>query len=413
MAHRPAADSAASSDWWSIFDPRSSLPARATLLVGGGAALFTVLLAWLAGQTLQRQLDRQAGASLETLAFQISDKLDRAIHARYRELQFAAGLAALRSAESTAEDRRRVLHELHVAASDFAWIGFADNSGRVVAATNGLFEGTSAARQAWFVSGQKGPFVGELRELPDLAQAIPETGGETSRRFLDLAVPVLGADGRALGVIGAHLHWSWAREVQLSVVPTATARRDRVGVTVYAPTREVLLDSEGATGSEPLAPPVLPDSRATRGALLEPTSEGSTFLTGFTRSRGFREYRGLGWLTAVRQPAAIAYAPVEELRRTILGAGLLLSAGLAAIACVFALRHRRRLRSIAAAATRIRGGDVLAVIPSPRGDAEIDRVCREVGDLVEGLRPKPDVSPEADLLARPCRSPVERVQRSI
>jgi HAMP domain-containing protein len=209
--------------------------------------------------------------------------------------------------------------------------------------------------------------------------------GEAAPRVLDLAVPVADPDGRFAGVLAAHLRWGWARETQLSVIPEAV-RRERIGVTVYSTAGDVLLDSGGSGWTRPPDPPALPGRRAFRGHLVESTSLGTTYVTGFVRSRGFREYRGLGWIVAVRQPVERAFAPATEVRHAIARWGFG-CAGLGMIgAWIFAGRLSRRLRSLATAAGRIQAGDVLTVLPSGRGEGEMEQVCGALGRMVEDLR---------------------------
>src|SRR5262249_44136635 len=99
--------------------------------------------------------------------------------------------------------------------------------------------------------------------------------------------------------------------------------------------------------------------------------------------RGFREYRGLGWLAAVRQPATRAFAPVEALKRTLMSWGAVLVVAISIASWLVAGRYARRLRTIGASANRIREGDILTVLPRPRGDSEIARMCSALGDMVE------------------------------
>jgi HAMP domain-containing protein len=395
LAHRtppPALPSVfARRDWWWVFDPRESLRAAAALGFGTAALLFAALVVWLAGDALHRHLEAQASATLETLAVQVSDKLDRALFERYRTLQLAASLPSVRAYGQSPADRRRVLGVLQETTPDFAWLGYVDATGRVIAGTRGHFEGTSVELRTWFRQARNQPYAGTLREIPELArltpapEADPTADTPAAPRFLDLAVPVSGADGEFAGVLAAHLRWDWSREVQTSVVPES-ARRQLLGVTVYGPDRETLLDSGGSGWTLPPDAPALPDPRRGRGAFTEPTAGGTTYLTGFMRSRGHREYRGLGWITAVRQPVDHVFAPVTALRRRLAGWGLVLSLTVALGAWWIAGRLSRRLRSVAAAAERIREGDVLAVLPSARGEGELERMCTSLGGLVEDLR---------------------------
>ena len=378
-------------DWWWIFDPRLSLRARAALIFGGSAVAFMLLVGLLATSIFRRAIERQAGTTHETLAFQMSDKLDRTIYERYRALQFAAELAPFRRSDATPVERRRLLEALQTSAREFAWIGFADATGQITAATRGTFEGTPVNARPWFLMARERPYAGDLKELPALAAALTRPDDERSARFLDLAVPVMGENGQFLGVLAAHLSWDWAREAQASVVSEA-ARRERIGVTIYSASGDVLLDSGVSGWTQPPDAPAIPDARRFRGALVEPASGGPSYLTGFARSRGHREYRGLGWLVVVRQPSELAFAPVRDLQQQIMGIGIPFALALIVLSWLAAAKIARRLRSIGLTANRIREGDILTVMPRPPGDGEVARMCGALGDMVDDFRAKQDAT---------------------
>jgi HAMP domain-containing protein len=397
MDRRPYLDATPTSlPWWWIFDPRLSLRARAALLVGGGVAVFTLLFAFVTGTVYQRELQRTRGDSFESLAFQLGDKLDRVVYERYRALVAAASLDPLRRPGTTATERRRVIETFKESTPEFAWLGYADATGRVVTGTGGLFENTDASLRPWFRGAREQPFIGALREIPGLPREAPaDTDIDGVTRYLELAVPVIADDGRFAGVLGAIVRWSWSREVQLSVVPETLAR-ERIAVSVYGAAGDILLDSGALGWTHPPELPPVGESRRARGALLEQTPVGARFLTGFSRSRGFREYRGIGWITVVRQPADRAFAAALDLRRSLVRWSAVLTVAAAGLAWIAAGRHVRRIRSIGAAAQRIRDGDILAVLPRPADDSELSRMCRSVGDLVEDLRARhPPSSPES------------------
>jgi len=391
MDRRPYLDHGLSRlPWWSVFDPRSSLRARAALLVATGGGLFTALLIWLAGTLLQRELQAAKGAAFDALAFQLGDKIDRALYERYRTLVHAAALDPLRRNDPSPGERRRLLDSLVESSPDFAWIGFADATGRVLSATGGLLEHTDAALRPWFRGAREQPFLGALRDNPELARTLPASlEGNSNTRFMELAVPVQAADGRFAGVLAAQVRWGWSRDVQLSVVPEAVAR-EQIAATVYGADGDILLDSGALGWSHPPAVPAVGETRRPRGWMIETTPEGTTFLTGFSRSRGFREYRGLGWVAVVRQPVRLAFAPVTTLRHSLARWGCAIVAVGIIAAWVLAGRLTRRLHSITAASQRIREGDILAVLPHPTGESEVSRMCRAVGGLVEDLRGHPE-----------------------
>lgn len=216
-------------------------------------------------------------------------------------------------------------------------------------------------------------------------------------------MPVADADGNPAGVLAAGLRWDWTRDALRAALPEPL-RRTRIGATVYAEAGPVLLDAEASGWSQPPELPALPEGRRWRGQFAETAADGAGYLSAFARSRGFRDHRGLGWVTIARQPVAEALAPARALGRQVAAAGFALTLLGAAAAWLAAGRISRRLRSVGAAADRIRGGDVLATLPGTGGEEEVDRMCQSVGRLVESLRPPPDLSPPAPPPPRPPRT---------
>ena len=373
-------------DWWWIFDPRQSLRARVVVIFGGLALAFSLLLGWTAETFFRRQLNRQLGPSFETLAFQIGDKLDRALDERLRALQLAGRLTSLRNPAASVEERRAVLDALLTAAPDCAWIGFADGEGRIVAAAPQLFESRPVADSAWFRGARRMPFVGGVHESADLARELPNLG-EEKPRFLELAVPVNDARGNFIGVLGAQLRWSWARDTQHSVVSEA-ARREHIGVTIYAPDGEVLLDSGVSSWTLPPDAPRVANQAGSRGYFLENVPGEAEFFTGYARTKGYREFRGANWLITVRQPVADAFADARTVHRRIVWTGATFTAVIIVLGWLIAGRIARRMAAVTSAAGRIRSGDVLSLMPRPSGRGEVQVMCGALGDMVDELRQK-------------------------
>ncbi|MEX2044397.1 MAG: cache domain-containing protein [Opitutus sp.] len=375
------------SDWWWIFDPRCSLPARASLIFGGGAVLFTVLIAWIGGGVYRRQLHEQLGFTFETLAVQVSDKIDRVIWERHHELQFVGGLAPFRDGGSPAE-QRRILASLLDVSPDYAWIGFADSTGKVIAATDGRNEGTQVEQRSWFREAREQPFASGPVAIDATPVGVQSANEHGRSRVMEVAVPVSGSNLEFAGVLAAQLSWDWATAVQLSVVPE-TARRQLLGVTIYGSPTNVLLDSGGSGWTAPPDAPAVPMSGRSRGTMIEVAEGGTTYLIGYMRSHGFGDYPGLGWLTTVRQPIERALAPARDFQLIIARWGFAFSLLFFLLGWVLGANLARRIRAVTAAARRIHSGDILSMMPRQRGQLEVDEMCGAVADLVENLREKP------------------------
>jgi HAMP domain-containing protein len=371
--------------WWQRLDPRHNVWVLAAMVFGGAALGCTFLLGEIAGAIFRTKLERQTGQMLETLACQVSDKLDRTVYERYREIQFATGLGPLRLPEATPAERRRMFEAMQKAEADYAWIGLADPTGTVIVATQGLLEGTKVDIREWFRSARSGPFASDVHEYAPLAKELPNPTGE-KQRYIDLAAPVTAANGQSLGVLGAHLDWSLAREAQLSVVPEK-ARRESLSVALYAKKGEMVLDSGGSGWTEAPGIPTLPARAGLRGSFTENAEGGTVYLTGYARSQGYRDYPGLHLLVVVRQPTAIVFAPVRELRGWIWRLGGLMAGGFVILSWVVVMRLNRPMRAIARAADRIRAGDILSLIPRYH-DGDAGRLSTALGDMVDAFRAK-------------------------
>ncbi|MBM3864416.1 MAG: HAMP domain-containing protein [Verrucomicrobia bacterium] len=403
MNRAPAPSSASPLTSWWVLDPRVSLRARAALLAAAAGAALTALAATLATGALERELIARTGALLEATAQQLGDRLDQTVAEHLRVLRTGASLRVVRAPAAPAEKRQALL-DLLDPQPELAWLALADAEGRIRAATTVFAEGADVALQAWFRGAREQAFASDPRESPTLPpRANREESLDGPPRALELAVPVADADGNPAGVLAAGLRWDWTRDALRAALPEAV-RRARIGATVYAEAGTVLLDAEASGWSQPPDLPALPDGRRWRGSFTETAADGASYLSAYARSRGFRDHRGLGWVTVARQPAAEALAPARALGRQVAVAGIVLTLLATGAAWLASGRISRRLRSVGAAADRIRGGDVLATLPGTGGEEEVDRMCQAVGRLVETLRPPPDLSPPPAPPPRPPRT---------
>jgi hypothetical protein len=79
-------------------------------------------------------------------------------------------------------------------------------------------------------------------------------------------------------------------------------------------------------------------------------------------------------------------APIGELRRAVLKWGLCFALGLTAASWMFVAHLTRRLNAVGLAASRIRLGDVLTLMPRGNGEHELARMCRELDAMVANFR---------------------------
>jgi signal transduction histidine kinase len=355
------------------------------LIFGVSTILLAVIVSVLVGEVSRGQLEQQIGDSLSEVAFQMTDKLDRGMFERYRELSVLAQIPLLRNANATHDDQRALLDALQRSYPDYAWIGITDVQGNVIASTGGLLEGQDVSQRPWYVNGRQALFVGDVHEAVLLASLLPNNTGEPLR-FVDVATPLHDRDGNFYGVLGAHLSWQWAAEVQQSrLEPLQNEENIEMFVTDH--NGMILLKPPGVTVSDQ----ALDISRFSspageNGYQTAAWFDGKTYLTGFAHSTGYRYYPGLGWVVLTRQDVNEAFAPVRSLQQTILGIGIVIGVIFTFIGWGLAGVITAPVEAIARAADRIRHGDWSARMPKVAGNDEIAELATSLDNMVSDLQ---------------------------
>jgi PAS domain S-box-containing protein len=366
--------------------PRSLLPRRLGAWLALAFTLLSVVLTVLLVSVIERrnteQVKTSIGYGLTELALQTSDKLERGMYERYREVRLIAQRRGLRP-ESPPARRRETLDQVQDSYGYYSWIGMAGLDGKVQVAAKGLLEGADVSKRPWFQQALRGKHAGDVHEAVLLAKLLPQQ--QEPWRFVDVAFPVPDDAGRPQGILGVHLSWQWARDVERSVIAPIAARRQVEALIVDAK-GTVLLGPPGWQGST-LSLPSLKAAREQKegGYLVEKWPDGESWLVGYARGRGYADYPGLGWTVLVRQNVDDAYAPVRRLREYGLAAGVLL-AGLCSLAGILVARRiTRPLDQLAWSAHRIREGEPVTINPGRGGYEEVEALSGTLNVLVADL----------------------------
>jgi diguanylate cyclase (GGDEF)-like protein/PAS domain S-box-containing protein len=355
---------------------------RLGLGFGGTIFLSSLIVGATAGTWAENRIEQTIGQELNHLADQMADQLDSNIFERYREIQIIAGLEPFRSGQTPVAQQQALLDTLQATYPNYSWIGFADPEGTVRASTQGILQGQAVAERPWFIQARQRPFVGDVHEALLLAKLLPPPPNGEPLRFIDVSAPVTDAQGQWQGVLGAHLSWQWARQVEASLLDQTSGHKEvfilsEAGVVLMGPPelQDQTLDLESLRQAQ----------AQQSGYRVETWPDGKTYLTGFVRSQGYGSYPGLGWIILVREDAQTAFAPAWLLYWQILGGGLVLGSGLAALGWLVAARVTQPLLSIAAAANQIRQGNRAASIPLLSGCHEAAQLSQALHQLVSDL----------------------------
>ena len=366
--------------------PRNLLPRRLAAWLALAFTLLSFLLSVLLVTVIERrnteQVKSSIGHGLEELALQTSDKLERGMYERYREVRLISQRRGLRP-ETPVTRRRETLDQLQDSYGYYSWIGVAGLDGKVQVAAKGLLEGADVSKRPWFKDALNGKHAGDVHEAVLLAKFLPQQAEPW--RFVDVAFLVPDDHGLPQGVLGVHLSWQWARDVERSVIAPIAARRQVEALIVDA-RGNVLLGPPGAQGGTlSLASLKAAQTGTGAGYLVEKWPDGESWLVGYARGHGHAEYPGMGWTVVVRQKVDDAYAPVRRLSEYGLAAGVLLAALCSLAGVVIARRITRPLDELAHSAQRIRKGEPVTIDSGRGGYEEVEALSGTLNVLVEDL----------------------------
>jgi HAMP domain-containing protein len=344
------------------------------------------IISLLANGMISNRLRDQAGTSLLNLSSQIADKLDRSMFERWQDIKMVGRIQETLENDTVPTRLRLKLDTLQSNFPEYAWIGLADTKGTVIASTKGLLEGADVSNRPWYRAGSRDMFAGDVHEAVLLAKKLPQNPNGEPLRFVDVAMPLKRADGIPLGVLGAHLSWSWGEEIAASVLNVRADKSRVIDALIVSRDGDVLLGPSDLQGKRLN---LLSLGAARQGGTrqdIEAWPDGRDYLTATTMTIGYRDYPGLGWAVLIREDAAQVLAPIEQFQLIL--SLVSLGAGLAAVLAGSLLSKwiTRPLLEIAEAADHIREYDHDARIPHTRNYAEALRLSSALVDLDARLR---------------------------
>jgi diguanylate cyclase (GGDEF)-like protein len=357
----------------------NSLRVRLPLLASIMTVITACVLSMLTEHVATSRLKQGIGYLLTQRTAQLSDKIDRSMYERYQNIKLNAKMLGDLGMVSHPEQMRNRLDDLTSSYEGYAWIGYAGLDGKVVASSRGLLEGVDISQRPWFAAAARAAFVGDLHSALLLEKKLNEKGQEPLR-FLDVAIPVTGENSTFVGVLGAHIDWRRIKSITKSLSIPAHSE-----VLIVGSNNTVLL------GPGDLQDNALPAAIAQNivneksGYLVARWNDGKTYLTGYTRSSGYRDYPGLNWLILERQEVDVAYALAKALSRQLFLWGLSIAGLFGLVAWFAASRISRPLTEITEAAAAIEHGDSRIKIPVMQSYREVTVLSRVLSSLIGQL----------------------------
>lgn len=329
-----------------MFQRRISLQVCLGAALSALILLLAVVLAGTLGEAAKREVAVLAGAHLENMSQQMAHELSAGLEQFTQDIQAQVSWELFRNPAASPGELRAALDQFVAGRPEYATLSLADaQSGTVLAASGGLFEGTTLDKPLLEKAG-KALFLGNVHSETRVAELLPRSPLGELAHFLDLAAPVRDERGQASRVLAARINWQWANSVRNNVLGPIRERRSIELMVIDSSNRTILAPSSVPAGStlDQLA-------RRPPGASAKtiPWSDGADYLSVMTPAmRG--PLQGLGWKIVARQPVKVAFAPVAAIQRGFFIGALLLGLGGAAVAWFLAARLLDPARRTAARA---------------------------------------------------------------
>ena len=349
-------------------NPNKHIAARIGWAVFTIIALAAPICAWLVAKETVSNIRQSATQSLQQNAVQIHREVAATLESRLSVISLAA--AQLSPIPHNTEHLKLMLDSVHRQYPEINWIGLADKTGDLIATANNVFLGESAADKQWFMNGSKGAYLGDVRNAPALQKLLPRRSGASLYKVVDVAFPVTDENRTHAGVLGAHLSWTWIRNLQALSLSNVNSNAADLQLILAAEDNTVISGPEDMIGKP------LPDSSALR--------EDGKYLLGIQRS-AYGNASTLDWTVVVRTDSARAIAAGQSARRivilTVVGAG-----SIAALLILFAVsRLTRKLRSLSHDTELIASGADHKIKPMD-GPDEVSQISRVLATSIDNLQ---------------------------
>jgi diguanylate cyclase (GGDEF)-like protein len=349
------------------------------------AVMTVMLVGWLAAGSAfvsYRSTSALVNSKLAGIASTTADRLDRYMSIRQREIYLFVQLETLRrSWQKDPVALRLALEQLQNSFSDFAWIGFANTDGIVVASTHGILQGASVSARPWFKKGIHELSVGDVHEAQLLTDLLEKRADGEPYRFVDIAFPVKDSDGQVIGVLAGHLNWDWARRLTAS----AEANDGDTDTTLSVISKDGTVLIGPGSGTVKYAGTALADMLKTGAGTFSSVSANERLLTAFFVGKGYGEYGGLNWIVTASQPANVALAAAFSSARTIIAIGAITGFIGVVLAFLIARRISRPIGIIIEEADRIGRAAGPTMLPRQSGSVEVVHLTRALRSLLRRI----------------------------
>ena len=331
----------------------------------------------------EQALRESLGTSFQRMATETMEMVDRYLFEESKDIQVWAELELMQEVVTGDLDGRISSFLMSSAKEygDFVSIDAIDSQGNIVASSDAKVIGINVADDTSFQTAVAGrSLVRDIQEDELSGTPVILFCSPIRAQFDESAtVGVLWArwDATELDGMTRALQTAGPQASPLVVLMKA----DGMAISLPTPGRAPPLEGNLIEGGWRAA---LLSSRGEEGYVVEESKDKGGFLIGYSHSKGYRDYDGLGWSALVVQDLESAFAPIAQFELILLGIGLFTVMVVGALSLAIGHRVTSPLVRMAEVAKRVAGGDFEGRV-GYRSSDEIGTLARGFDKMIEDL----------------------------
>jgi PAS domain S-box-containing protein len=279
-----------------------------------------ILSGWFAIQYVKTQLLARSGETLGLAAASAATQLDLLLAERHGDMKMMAQATVFHGRDT--RGATTYLRALQDAYPVYLWLGFADSTGRIIAATDETTVGVDRHGQSWFQVARNG-------ESPYAEDATPSREAE-GNFSVTMSGPIRDTAGKFHGVVSAQIGMPVLED---TVAHIAMALQSQLGTAhkiewqILSSSGEVVADSilreEGRINLNRLGvPSALLVQSGPAGFVEERHARRNIkVVTGYARTKGSDRFPGFGWAVLIRQDRDDILLPINRIIWFLSGGG--------------------------------------------------------------------------------------------
>lgn len=343
------------------------------------------VMGYVAYQNGKQALKNSLGMTYELLAQQTINKIDRTLYEVYRDVTVWSELELMSEIAADDEDGKMTtfLTRLSQQYSYISSINAINHDGVIVASSHSGFIGQNFKKNPFFTSTMmKNPYFEDLYfDSIGKEWVISFSLPITAKFQKDKVLGVLNVRWKAeeLNKLIGVLYYHGGEDLHARVLLVQDE-----GFVIFGPSSRQAGLFENLRINEDLRKAILSTS-GENGYLIGPDEENKVSLIGYARSKGYRDFPGMGWRILVLEDLQTAFHSIDHFKMGVFGVGGIVACFVFIFSSWVARRMTQPILQISQAASRVAKGDFETCAGYEAKD-EIGSLTQTFNQMIQDLK---------------------------